>query len=164
MKTGKRMTSKQHHIYSKYQFHSDGRVWSPFKGGYFMRTTPKKSGYVSVTLRTDVNVYKTRFVHRLVFEAFKGPIPKGLEINHKNGIKHDNRLENLELVTKSENLKHAVNKLGFKPQNNLKIDSELKQLRKSAAQFLQDINWTQREIAKVLGVSQPQISQYLNQQ
>lgn len=45
--------------------------------------------------------------HRLIWEAVNGPIPDGLQINHKNGIKHDNRIENLELVTQSENAKHA---------------------------------------------------------
>lgn len=46
-------------------------------------------------------------VHRLVCLAFIGPRPPGLDINHKNGIKTDNRLENLEYCTKSENGKHS---------------------------------------------------------
>lgn len=45
--------------------------------------------------------------HRLVWQHFFGDIPDGIYINHKNGIKHDNRPENLELVTASENMKHA---------------------------------------------------------
>lgn len=157
------MASKQHYIFKKYQIHDDGRIWSSFKGGYFIKLKPKVAGYVSITVRESKGVYRTRFVHRLVWEAFNGEIPKNLEINHKNGIKHDNRLENLELVTKSENIRHAIKNLGHRPQDNLKVDSELKLLRKSATQFLHSIDWTQREIAKVLGISQPQVSQYLNQ-
>ena len=155
------MGSRQHYDYLKYQFHDDGRIWSSFKNGYFLKLSPKRAGYVSVTLRVSKGVYKTKLVHRLIWEAFNGPIPEGLEINHINGIKHDNRLCNLELVTKSENLKHAVEKLGYQPEGNFKLDHELKVLRKSAAQFLKDIDWTQREIAKVLGISQPQVSSYL---
>lgn len=45
-------------------------------------------------------------VHRAVWIAFNGPIPSGKEINHKNGVKSDNRLENLELCTRKENLHH----------------------------------------------------------
>lgn len=46
--------------------------------------------------------------HRLVWMHFNGRIPGTLTINHKNGDKQDNRLENLELVTYSENAKHAA--------------------------------------------------------
>jgi hypothetical protein len=46
-------------------------------------------------------------VHRLVWESVNGEIPAGYEINHKNGNKRDNRIENLECVTPSQNVKHA---------------------------------------------------------
>lgn len=45
--------------------------------------------------------------HRLIWEAVNGPIPAGLFINHINGVKTDNRLINLELVTIPGNLAHA---------------------------------------------------------
>lgn len=53
-------------------------------------------------------------VHVLVAQAFIGPRPPGLDINHKNGVKADNRVENLEYVTRSENNKHAY-ATGLKP-------------------------------------------------
>lgn len=46
-------------------------------------------------------------VHRVIWESVHGPICEGFEINHRNGIKDDNRIANLELVTHSENVKHA---------------------------------------------------------
>lgn len=49
-----------------------------------------------------------KFVHWVVAEAFLGPRPEGLQINHKNGRKTDNRAVNLEYVTRSENMQHAV--------------------------------------------------------
>lgn len=49
--------------------------------------------------------------HRLVLSAFVGPA-NGRQCNHKNGIKNDNRLENLEWVTSSENHRHAFDVLG----------------------------------------------------
>ena len=45
--------------------------------------------------------------HRVIWESVHGPIPDGIQINHINGIKTDNRIENLELVTPSENALHA---------------------------------------------------------
>jgi hypothetical protein len=45
--------------------------------------------------------------HRAVWEAFNGKIPEGFEINHKNLDRADNRLENLEVLTRKENILHA---------------------------------------------------------
>jgi hypothetical protein len=50
-----------------------------------------------------------RRVHRVVVEAFIGKIPKGKEINHKNLDKHCNSVDNLEIVTRSENALHWRN-------------------------------------------------------
>lgn len=47
-------------------------------------------------------------VHQLVMLAFVGQRPAGKEINHKNGIKTDNRLENLEYITHQENITHTI--------------------------------------------------------
>ena len=59
-----------------------------------------------------------KLVHRLVWETFVGPIPKGMQINHKNGVKFDNRLENIEVCTPSENTRHGFRVLGRKPNLN----------------------------------------------
>lgn len=53
----------------------------------------------------------TTGAHRLVWLHFHGAIPPGLTINHKNGVKHDNRPENLELATCSQQIRHAVHVL-----------------------------------------------------
>jgi hypothetical protein len=50
---------------------------------------------------------RPRLIHILVAEAFIGPCPPKHEVNHKDGNKHHNVADNLEWVTRSENLKHA---------------------------------------------------------
>lgn len=60
-------------------------------------------GYLMSTGRGGQNY----LMHRVVWEACVGPIPDGLVINHKNGVKTDNRLTNLEVVTRAENNRHA---------------------------------------------------------
>lgn len=46
-------------------------------------------------------------VHRLVAMEYCDGYSDGMQVNHKNGIKHDNRAENLEWVTPTQNMKHA---------------------------------------------------------
>jgi hypothetical protein len=52
--------------------------------------------------------YTRKRVHRVVWEAFNGPIEGRLEINHKDLNRSNNSLDNLEVVTHQQNLKHAV--------------------------------------------------------
>ena len=70
-----------------------------------------KRGYIQVRLQTgkgDSRGRKVFSVHRLVAKAFI-PNPNGLsEVNHKNGIKSDNSVNNLEWVSRRENIDHAI--------------------------------------------------------
>ena len=85
---------------------SDGRVKNTQRNREYAPWVCKKTGYIRVSLsETD-----KRMMHRLVAEAFIGD-PTGLDVNHKNGIKDDNRLENLEIVTRAENMRHAADVL-----------------------------------------------------
>ena len=47
-------------------------------------------------------------VHNLVAEAWLGPCPDGLEVNHKDRNRHNNRVENLEYISHTENMRHAM--------------------------------------------------------
>lgn len=72
--------------------------------------------YVTVRLAKAPNI-KTHSVHRLVAEAFiPNPYNKP-QVNHKNGNKHDNRIQNLHWATEQENSMHAyVNGFTKKPR------------------------------------------------
>ena len=65
----------------------------------------KPRGYRRVTLKNETG-FKRFGVHTLVLSCFVGPRPDAHECNHKNGIRYDNNLDNLEWTTKSENSLH----------------------------------------------------------
>lgn len=67
-----------------------------------------RPGYQLVTFSRDGKARHANTVHSVVAEAFMPPRPAGHQINHKNGNKRDNRLENLEYVTPKENTHHAL--------------------------------------------------------
>ena len=71
-----------------------------------------KCGYKVIRLCNKYH-YKTYYVHRLVAENYIFNEHSKKDVNHKNGIKTDNRVENLEWCTRSENLIHAF-KTGLK--------------------------------------------------
>lgn len=66
-------------------------------------------GYVQIKMRVVGNWRREIAVlaHRVIWEAAHGPLPAHLQINHVNGVKTDNRLANLEVVTGAENMRHA---------------------------------------------------------
>jgi hypothetical protein len=73
--------------------------------GKILKPNVHADGYHVVNLQTAGRI-RGRLVSRLVAEAFCGPLSGGLEVNHKDGIKSNNRADNLECVTAKENCQH----------------------------------------------------------
>ncbi len=97
-----------------------GKILKPYliPNGYFMvalgKNIPRLKGSDGRFIKAIIPSRLTKcLVHRLVWQAFNGPIPNGLVINHISGVKTDNRLVNLEMVTKSQDAKHAF-RLGLR--------------------------------------------------
>lgn len=74
---------------------------------YLFTQRTNQKGYVVVGK-------KSVLAHRLVVTAFISDVPEGMVINHKNGIKTYNRVENIEIVTQKENVIHSIEILGKK--------------------------------------------------
>ena len=70
--------------------------------GKIKKTTVNNRGYLQVSLSKDGKI-STKKIHRLVWLAFNGEIPQGLQVNHIDEDKTNNRLDNLNLMTPKEN-------------------------------------------------------------
>jgi len=103
--------------FPNYLISNTGKVKS-FKNGNkprILKFSISNCGYQQVHLSTG-NKVTTKSVHRLVIEAFLGH--STLDVNHIDGCKTNNELENLEYVTKSQNMKHAVDGGFFNPNTD----------------------------------------------
>ena len=92
--------------FEDYTIDEIGNVFSIRKNKY-LKQTINRNGYCKVTLQKD-KYKKTFSVHRLVAQAYLKNYSNTLQVNHINGIKTDNRVENLEMVTAKENMQKAV--------------------------------------------------------
>lgn len=89
---------------SNYTKKKNGR---PFNlRGRLIKPTIDRWGYYRCTFSYKLK-RKSFYVHRLVAKAFLENYSENLLVNHINGIKTDNRIENLEMCTPKENVKHA---------------------------------------------------------
>ena len=126
-----------HHIknYPDYMINTKGEILSlKYKKPYKLKLSKSKIGYLMVTL----NSYDKKYVHHLMSIQFLNHIPtKQLQINHIDGNKTNNVLNNLEIVTPKQNTRHAI-AIGIhknqKGQNNYSsklLDFEITQIRNS---------------------------------
>ena len=114
--------------YPHYRIYRDGRVE---REEYTRKHTnksillPKKeikqhvgrNGYPALCVRDANDKVVKVYVHRLVWQAFKGEIPQGMEISHKNSVRIDSRLENLCVESHQSNMNNPVTLLRFKWSN-----------------------------------------------
>lgn len=118
-------------------------------------------GYVKVKLCVHQKA-KLKLVHILVLEAFKGFRPEPhMQCNHINGVRDDNRPENLDWVTPSQNLQHAYDMLDREPprgetHGNAKLtDDDIREIRRLSAlhEGYHSYENSYRDIAQKFGIT-----------
>jgi len=120
--------------------------------GKIRKTFVGTSGYKCLSLSKE-NQQQTKMVHRLVAEAFYGP--SELQVNHINGDKLDNRAENLEWATQSENMKHAVATGLFKARDmsgEKNPFSKLTDKERTSIGLMRYMRVPQKKIAEMFGI------------
>lgn len=122
-------------------------------GGYYLKPILGQNGYLTVTLNSAGHKNKVN-IHRLLGEHFIKGCRPGYIINHKNGIKTDNRLQNLEWTTYANNSRHAFRHklIGiYKDQDNKNTCLTIWEVRK--IKQLLTLNFSQRDIARLFNIS-----------
>ena len=131
----KEITWKRIKGFDEYRISSIGDVYS-LKSNKVLRQQLSHNGYLRVCLYDKNYKQHTEIAHRLVGFNFLKSINGKNQINHKNGIKTDNNVENLEWVTSKENITHswknglAKSLKGEKHPLNKLTDIEVLEIRK----------------------------------
>ena len=153
-----------------YQVSDLGRVKRIARGkgatpGRLLKPQRNRSGYLAVNLSYR-GKRKSYEVHRLVALAFIDPSPGKAQVNHKNGVRTDNGVSNLEWVTRSENAKHAYRVLGVKPRRPHGERSARAKLTDADVLELRHLystgNYTQKELGARFGITQTTVSSIIH--
>ena len=139
---------KTHYMVSSY-----GRVLN-INSGNITEGYPDKDGYLMIHIKTAIK-NKHIAVHRLVALMFIENPENKEHVNHIDGIKTNNHVENLEWVTPKENIAHSIAN-GLTQQrgeDNARAVYTEEQAR-VVCKMLEDYHKTPRKIAKVLGVDE----------
>lgn len=136
-----------------YQVSNKGRVKSVKNGREkLLAVRPMHKGYLQVHISVNGKARMLR-VHRLVAKAFIPNTENKQEVNHINGIKTDNRVENLEWCTPSENVRHAYEsgRHGTRAKAIVQCDMQGAQIKEwdSATEAERHTNISHSSIAKV---------------
>ena len=147
-----------HFKYTNYSCDELGNVYGP--RGKPIGTTNLTTGYHQVTIHYNGSV-KTCRKHRFIYECYYGKaLPSDKVINHINGVKTDNRLINLELISYSENTKHAI-KLGLLKPKKGELNGNCSISKETARSILREILYTTKsnsEIASKFCISSKHVS------
>ena len=129
------------------------RAVSSHRRGRVLKQGSTGTGYPQITLCIPGKKRARHLVHRLIAEAFLGPCPEGHQVNHKDGDKSNNCVENLEYVTQSENIRHAVASGLYSTKLTAKDVRMIRDLHTLC---------TQKFLAEMFNVSQRHISSIVN--
>ena len=109
-----------HPIFDKYAASKDGEILN-VKTGKILKKILTVNGYLTFNI-CDKKLIKTKayYIHRFEWECIQGVIPEGFVIDHIDSVRTNNKIENLQLLTVSENIRKGNSKpiKSFNIKNN----------------------------------------------
>lgn len=135
-----------------------GDVYSVKSGELkIMKQRTGTRGYKIIALAVGRGRYKYALVHRLILATWSGQSGEGLEVNHKNGVKTDNRLENLEWVSRTQNERHSRAELGKDMRGEKHTGSKLTTEQVIEIRKLKGQGWSYPKLSKKYGIGMSQL-------
>ena len=101
----------KHPVFDNYAASKNGDVFSLKSKKILSKKRNNGNDYLIFCLCSEkLEKKKNYYQHRFVYEVFNGMIPKIMEIDHRNGVRNDNRITNLQLLTHKQNNEKSHNK------------------------------------------------------
>jgi hypothetical protein len=157
--------------FSRYEVSSLGQIrsmsYQNMKIIKELKPAPDNYGYLKTMLKRDDGKYCTIAIHRIIAITFLGEKPSPLhQVNHKNGDKSNNSIDNLEYCTKIENIRHAWanglcgSRSGSNNSQSILTESQVLEIRAHAKKH--GHRYGNKELAQKYGVSRDLIQRIVN--
>ena len=156
---GKKISKKQNVLIKceKFYYHQIYTNFGANKYGQIYNKKTKRcsignllpSGYRQIRLSQIGLPEKHFYVHRFVYECINGNISGKLQINHIDSNKQNNCINNLELMTRSENVKHAHEARKYKTKIEIKTEKPIKSIKMDIELEESDVEFTEDEKQKI---------------
>lgn len=140
-----------------YKVYRDGRVQN--EDGSFRRHNINHKGYIQISVKVG-GKWTTKHLHKWLYELFVGAVPKGCEVDHIDNDRANFSLDNLQLLTKSENNRKSYTS-GNRDVSGIKnANAKLTQRQIDLIPtFLE--HWTIAWVAEIYNVSHTCIRRYI---
>ena len=147
--------------YPAYEASNEGEIRNK-KTGRILKKQNNSQGYYTLTLRKNNEPHQVR-VHRVVASSFYSDVDfyENLDVNHIDGNKHNNNVNNLEFCTRRENVNHAFRTGLRKPRSMIQVEViETGKVYSSIRECAREGGYDQSAICKCLSGKQDNYKGY----
>ena len=136
----------KHPFISNYLGNKYEDIYSLISKKILSKNRTNGNGYLIFSFYDDINLKRKNYYHhRFIWEVFNGIISKDKQVDHQVPLKHDNRIENLQLLTPKQNIQKSVNK----PIVSTNIETGKEKIFKSIKSASEELNIIDSNISAI---------------